>query len=198
MCKTVDRVDKRRDQFNFIEVVRSEFSWLTKYGFRCTKASATFVRYESATTFLNIYHGRSSYEIGAEYGQLLFSDDFKAYSVSELIRLSSPKEAEKYRNYIAIKPENVVAGVNRLSELLRKYGRTFLNDTPETFLRLAKQRNEISRKFSMEVLSRQVRPKANQEFKNKNYAEAARLFESIKSELSAAELKKLEFCRKNL
>ncbi len=194
MCKSTNTITQR-EQFNFIEAVRPQFSWLSTYGFHCVREESTFVRYESNTSFLNIYHGRSSYEVDAEYGEL---SDSQSYPVYALIRLSDPKEAENYRSYTAITPDAVMAGVKKLSTILKKYAESFLNDAPNIFGKLAKQQKECAKELALEVLSKQVRPKAEEAFRNKNYVEAAKLYESIESELSTSECKKLEYARKHL
>ncbi len=187
-----------RQQLNFIEIVRSEFSFLPDYGLRCIKAEPTIVRYESSTVFLNIYHGRISFEIDAEFGQIRWFRNSQSYSVFELIHLINPEDAEKYRNYSASTPEDVIAGVKRLGAILRKNADTFLKGNKSIFTKLAKQEKELSNKFATEILSRQVRPKAEEAFRRRNYAKATKLYESIESELSAAERKKLAYCRKHL
>ena len=61
----------RRMQLGFSLEVLSAFQFLTQdYGFKCVKNDVTFVRYESESTFVNIYHGRRSYELGVEIGKL--------------------------------------------------------------------------------------------------------------------------------
>ncbi|MCB1984645.1 MAG: hypothetical protein H6936_06935 [Burkholderiales bacterium] len=195
----IEHIDplSNREQFNFIEAVRSEFSYLSDYGYSCVKVEPTIVRYKSDTAFLNIYHGRISFEIAAEFGQLKWYGNSQSYSVSELIRLSDPEAAKKYKNYAAHSPDGVKAGVKRLSVLLKKYADNFLNGTPCIFAKLSEQGKELIEEFAAEVLLRQVRPEAEEAFRNKDFVKAARLYASIESELSAAERKKLAYSRKH-
>src|SRR5215471_1441934 len=57
-----------RGQLGFQEAVR--FSFLNSYGFKTVQEQTTFVRFESATVFVNVYHGRASFELGVEIGRL--------------------------------------------------------------------------------------------------------------------------------
>lgn len=58
-----------RAKLRFAEAVRREFEFLERiFGFRCTEESPTFVRYESDYVFVNVFHGRGSFEIGIELG----------------------------------------------------------------------------------------------------------------------------------
>lgn len=59
-------------------MIRSEFAievlyhfhfLINDYKFKRLEANRTFVRYESKYIFVNIYHGRRSYELGVEIGQ---------------------------------------------------------------------------------------------------------------------------------
>jgi len=60
---------KDRWQLGFQDSVLSSFDFLSTYGLRPVEESATFVRYESSSVFVNVYHGRASFEIGVEIGR---------------------------------------------------------------------------------------------------------------------------------
>jgi hypothetical protein len=187
-----------RSNYGFITTVQSEFSYLSTVGFKCVKETSTFVRFESVDLFVNVYHGASSHEIGAEVGKLGPDGDIDKYSVSELIRITDSDEAKKYRNFTATSPEAVVTGVKRLSAIFGRYAGPFLNGDTQLFRKLEHQKREWSKKFSLEILSKQVRPKAEEAFRDKRYGEALTLYESIESELSPAEHKRLNYCRKHV
>src|SRR6266508_1197859 len=70
----------QRESLGFAPAATQAFSFLVeRLGFRLAKQEPTFVRYESKSVFVNIYHGRSSYEIGVEVGP----------------RAQTPREAEE-------------------------------------------------------------------------------------------------------
>lgn len=48
----------------------SSFDFLRAYGLKPVEEDVTFVRYESDAMFVNVYHGRGSFEIGVEIGRL--------------------------------------------------------------------------------------------------------------------------------
>jgi len=195
MCDSTRNPLRCRSEYEFITTVQSEFSYLSTVGFKCVKATPTFVRFESADLYVNVYHGESSYEIGAEVGQLDARGDINNYSISELIRITDSEEANKYRNFMATNPDAVVTGLKRLSAIFEKYGGPFLTGDVQLFRKLEQHKREWSKKFSLEILSKQVRPKAEEAFREKRYDEALRLYESIESELSPAEKKRLRYCR---
>ena len=60
---------KDRWKLGFKEAVLESFDYLRSYGLECVQADVTFVRYDSPKTFVNVFHGRGSYELGVEIGQ---------------------------------------------------------------------------------------------------------------------------------
>ncbi|MGH8612187.1 MAG: hypothetical protein ACREYF_09145 [Gammaproteobacteria bacterium] len=162
------------------------------------RTEPTFVRYESDKIFVNIYHGRSSYELGIEVGPLGSGVEIDmGYSLSALIHLVAPEEAAAYRNFVATTPKKVQIGVKLLSEKFQGYGWDLLWGDPDIFIKLKTQRAQLSERFAMEVLARQVRPKADAAFRSKDYGEAIRLYGSIRNQLTPVELKKLDYAQKH-
>lgn len=197
MCLPPSQTLMDRARFAFCDAVQRTFGFLTEHHFQCVRTEPTFVRYESDRVFVNVYHGRSSYELGVEVGLLDFDKTERGYSLSALIGLIDPQEAANYRNFVATTSELVEVGVKTLSEKFKAYAWDTLRGDPIVFAKLEQQREQLSKSFAMEVLARQVRPKAEAAFRNKSYAEAARLYESIRGQLSPAELKKLEYAQKH-
>ncbi|MGH8590336.1 MAG: hypothetical protein ACREXX_13715, partial [Gammaproteobacteria bacterium] len=60
-----------RAELRFVEEAQTAFHFLVEeLGFRLVKCEPpTFVRYESNKLFVNVYHGRLSYEIDVEIGR---------------------------------------------------------------------------------------------------------------------------------
>lgn len=50
---------KDRWQLGFKDAVLFGFGFLSTYGLRTVEEDATFVRYESDSVFVNVYHGRA-------------------------------------------------------------------------------------------------------------------------------------------
>src|SRR5687767_11892121 len=59
-----------RWRLGFKEAVLANFGFLQQIGFKPVTEDVTFVRYESKTVFVNVYHGRASFEIGVEVGRV--------------------------------------------------------------------------------------------------------------------------------
>lgn len=187
-----------RAVLGFAKVVAGAFQFLLGYGFRLQSSEATLVRYASERVFVNVYHGRSSYEIGVEIGCISRErSDGAGYSMSELIRLKNQQEAERFRNFMATTPDEVKIGVQKLAEQLLRNGDRALRGDELVFEALQQQRQEWASTFAADVAYRQVSPKAAEAFRRQEYRKAAELYESIEGKLTPAELKKLEYARKH-
>jgi len=66
MLKSEPEVNRR--QLGFEEPVLSNFDFLRSHGLKLVESAPTLVRFESREVFVNLYHGRASYEIGVEIG----------------------------------------------------------------------------------------------------------------------------------
>ena len=198
MCQESKQTSTDRSYFRFPEEVKANCNYLVaNHGFRCLVAEASLVRYESDCIFINVYHGRSSCEIGLEIGRVVSVGELEeAYNISWLIKLIDPAKAADYRLFVATTPDLVKKGVSQLCELFKKYVGKALFADESAFELLEKKKEAWKEFYEKEVLADQVRPKANEAFHNKNYSEAVFLYESIRSELTPAELKKMEYARK--
>lgn len=190
-------MDKSRVALDFSGAVRSAFAFLKGFGFREIGTEATIVRYATERVFLNVYHGRSSYELGIEVGLLDASSEERGYSLSEFVRLVEPAEAAQLKDFCATTASEVANGVTRLATQVKQYVARVLSGDEAIFAVLALQRREWADAFAADIAYRQVSPKAAAAFREKRYREAANLYESIKSRLSPAELTKLEYAKQH-
>lgn len=186
-----------RGAFGFPFAVEREFGFLTAHGFRCVSTKSTLVRYESDHVFINIYHGRSSYEIGIEVGSTDLEEQEKGFSLFAFIHLAAPDKAATYRNFVAVKPEAVSVRVAALQKLFTQYVLDVLMGDPDIFIKLEAQRKKISAAYASEVRASQIRPRAEAAFRDKDYPEAVRLYEIIQDELTTTEIKKLKYARQH-
>lgn len=186
-----DQASAGRAGLGFPEIVRRRFAFLAASGFSEVEALPTIVRYQRGGIDLNVYHGRQSYEVGLQLGR-----EGEQYSMSELISAADPIAAEEYRNPAATTQAGLVSGVERLAELLRRYGDRALRDDPEFFAGLRRQRKSWARDYELDVRAGQIRPKAEAAFREGRYREAAELYEQIAPRLSPAEQAKLAAARK--
>ncbi len=175
-----------RSCLNFADKTRKAFAFLDDKGFSVEETLPTLVSYRKGDIEVDVYHGRQSYEIGAE-----ISAFGTRYSMSEIIRVSDVEIAKKFRFAASTTAEGVTAGLEELSALMRRYACEALKGDTQFFLELEKQKKLWSEEYALDVLVEQLRPQANEAFRRKDYSVAFELYSRIRERLSPAELKKL-------
>ncbi len=182
----------------FSDATRAAFGFLGAFGFREVGAEATIVRYASGGVFLNVYHGRSSYELGVEVGLTDAPPDQVGYSVAELMGLVDKGGALLLRSWTATTPEGLQEGVRKLAEQVRTYGQRALTGDAAIFDALELQRRQWAKDFAAELNYGQISPRAQEAFRKGDYAKAVQLYERIEDRLAPVERKTLEYARKHL
>ena len=147
-----DAIELERTKLGFKEAVREHFKFLSEFGFREVQALTTIVRYRSRNLELCVYHGRISYEIGVEIYQ---SDE--RFTIAELIRLSDPHTHEKYRSPMVSSSSSVLdSAVERLANLLRRFGEKALRNDAAVFAALRKQGFELTESWPLTFWNRKL------------------------------------------
>jgi len=175
-----------RSNLNFQEKVRKAFAFLGDLGFSEVEALPTIVRYRKGDIEVDVYHGRQSYEIGA--GVTAFGT---RYPISAIICAVDSEAFKRFRYAMTTTPEGIVAGLEELSSLMKRYGRAAIEGDPQFFSTLEKQKQLWSAEYAIDVLARQLRPQADEAFRRRDYSKAADLYSRIKNRLTKTELKKL-------
>ena len=89
-----DSAKSGQGRLGFIELALSSFAFLLRIGFDLVRREPTRLVFESPVVFVNVYHGRSSYQVGLEIGRLEAGDK---YSLHELLAAVAPSEVERAR-----------------------------------------------------------------------------------------------------
>lgn len=103
-----------RSDLGFVDAVLEQFAFLESFGLQLTKSELTFVRYESDERFVNVFHGRSSYEIGVEVGRWVDADNGVAeekFPLAYLDALRQPEAGSSVRGLTAVSKEQVASFV---------------------------------------------------------------------------------------
>jgi hypothetical protein len=177
---------------DFARQVRGAFGFLADAGFAEVEASPTLLRYQKGDVEIDIYHGRQSFEIGAGVS---FSGTGTRYAMSEIIRAVDPELAKGYRNAVATSPEGIAVGLAELAALMQRYGRGALSGEQEFVSALEQQRKQWAEGYALEVLTAQLRPRAEDAFRRGDYEQAAELYGRIRDCLSPAEAKKFSIAQ---
>lgn len=187
----------RRSALGFAACVGKHFAVLEEQGFLRVRNLPTLVRYESRSLFINIYHGRSSYEIGAELGRLgKVEDERQPYPMSALLGAAGSPAAKSYRDYATHTAEGVNDGVAKLADMFHRYVNRKLLQSTDLFRLLEKQREAWGEDFAREVSLTQARRKLEAAWRAKDYARVVEVLEPLRASLSVVELKKLAYSKK--
>jgi hypothetical protein len=189
-----------RSTLGFPKAARAAFGFLEReFGFRCVESDGTFVRYESPRVFINVYHGRSSYELQTEIGRLDDTDELESgYTLNELRKTLRPDTSPGGRLALAQTAMEVATEVPRLAMVFRDYAEPALDGNPEIFDSLRRRRIAARREYARQVHLFQIRRQAEEARRAKDWARLVALYEPIIRELSVVEQKRLEYGRKQI
>jgi hypothetical protein len=187
-----------RHPLRFAEMVEENFSFLQEHEFKRLQSEPTFVRFESRRSYVNVYHGRRSFEIGLEIGLLGAGSDEIPHSMSEIIRLVEPEKLAEYRDYGAHTAEDVAEGVRGLAARFRRYVDAGILDDAGFFERLRESHKAAVDDYWKKGELTQARRELDAAWHAKNYAKVVEVLEPLRADLTSTELKKLEYAKKEL
>ena len=187
--------EEGRANLGFPAAVISAFAFLTKdFSFRCVKRDVTFVRFESDAVFVNIYHGRASYELNVEIGESIVPEN--PFTIGEILWLVSPERAASYRPYQVTTKEGVQKFVPELARLVMDYATRALIGDHEFFKQLSELRTQRSQHYLKQIQLNRVRTEVETAWRLTNYRRVIELYDSMKDDLTPTEAKKLEYAKK--
>lgn len=180
---------------NFEESVRRAFSFVQDFGFQWTNVSARVMRCESHTTFLELRWGRLSGELDAVLGLLPGSGTTKdQYSIFDAVRMSDSSATRtpppQVRN-----DDDLPQFVSHLARLVVEFAEPALRGDRMFFRRLDTARSAYAERAAISSNVAQVRHRAEQAWREKNYERVVSLYESIAGDLTDAEAHKLRFAK---
>ena len=178
--------EQERAHLNFASAVREKFAFLNDLGFSEIEGLSTLVCYRKDDVEVDVYHGRRSYEIGAGISYLA-----ARYEMADIIRVVDPDAAKRYGGAMASTREGVVAGLEELCSLMKRFGVAALRGDPQFFATLEEKREVWRKDYWLDGLARQLRQQADDAFHRGDYSRAAELYARIRDRLSPAEIRKL-------
>jgi hypothetical protein len=189
-----------RDRLRFVETVLASFEFLGSYGLKPKKTEVTWVRFESKSVFVEVYHGRASYEIGIDIGR---RDRAERYGLDYIVFRAGEGawSAEGFGRgtmFQVSSREGVQQFVPKVAELLKKYGERFLRGDPEFYDELAKANERASADYTRRQLIEGVRKKANSAWAEKNYRRVVDLYQPLREDLTEIESRRLAYAEKQM
>jgi hypothetical protein len=189
-----------RELLGFKDAVLAGFEFLSSYGLKPKKREATLVRYESKKTFVEVYHGHSSFEIGISVGR---RDRPERYGLDYVVSWAGKAawEAEGFGRGVMFQVssrEGVDQIVPKVAGLLQKYGEPFLRGDPEFYDTLAKANERASMEYTRRQMIEDTRKDAEYAWAEKNYARVAELYQPLREDLTIIEAKRLAYAEKQV
>lgn len=194
-----------RSKLGFKDAVLSSFTFLSGYGFRPVRAEPTFVRYEAArpssgtSMFLNVYHGRGSYELGVEIG--LCGQDQATLTLPLLVEWAARDQGGvpgQQTTFQVSTRDGVKRFVPKLAELVQKYAKPFLEGDIKAYQSAAEHVRRGSALYEKHMQLQRVREQAETAWHDKDYEQVVNVYEPFREDLSQSENMRLEYAKKRL
>lgn len=185
----------QRAKLRFKDAVLSSFKFLVELGLHPINERITFVRYESAEVFVNVYHGRASFELGVEIGRSKEPEEEKL-TIYDIVAWAGAEKAEGFGRHVMFQvssPEGVREFVPKIARLVQKYAIPFIKGDATAYREALEARTRAAAEYVKQVNVRQVRSKAEAAWSGKDYAQVAELYGRMRDRLSEVESKKLAY-----
>jgi|SRR5580704_8832394 hypothetical protein len=183
-----------RTKLSFKDAVLSSFKFLSRFGLRPVEEKTTFVRYESAEVFVNVYHGRASFELGVEMGRS--TDPNVKVTLNDLLAWAGAEKVEGFGRHVMFQvssPEGVKEFVPKLAGLLEKYGVPFLRGEDNAYRAVEEIKSRAAVEYKKQVRLRDLRRKAEIAWRAKDYAYVVELYSPVHEALTEVEARKLAY-----
>jgi len=188
-----------RSRLGFAAAVERSFGFLEReFGFRLADAQSTFVRYESELSFVNVFHGRGSYELGVEIGHWVDIEDGRVeekFSLGDVIALDHDLSMVGYRSFATMEKDPLASFVAQLAEWTQRFTPRVLEGDASTFDRLRAQGARRSQEMQEGWRATRLRTAADEAWHRQDWGRVVDAYGEMVSELRTVELKPSELRR---
>jgi hypothetical protein len=188
-----------RARLTFKDAALSSFRFLCDLAFRPVQEEDTFVRYESSLVFVNVYHGRASFELGVEIGRL--AEAGEKLTLYDMVARTGAEEAEGFGQHVMFQVstrEGVQELVPKLAGLVQKYGPQFLNADANAYREALEARSRAAAEYEKQVPLRNLRGKVETAWQAKDFARVIELSQAMRDDLTEVEAKRLAYAEGQL
>jgi len=190
-----------RDALGFARLATAEFSFLTQPPFAMTLVSEEplAIRFEGNGIAVVVFHDRLSYELGiALWRPVSATEASSPYTISDLIRVTDPVAAKRYRRFAATSTSALEHGLAKLADDLRTFGSGVLQNDPESYHRLSEAREGAVREFGRDQRMRTGRVAAEAAWLARDWYKVAEAYGGLEERLTPAERERLAYARRKL
>jgi len=115
-----------RESLGFRNAVENAFKFLENYGYHIVESTTTLVRYEGNGRYVQVFHGRQSYAIGAHFGDVGMPES--DVSLEEI--LSALRGCQSSPAVAAWSTESIAIAVGRIAEQVQGMRGVLHGDRP--------------------------------------------------------------------
>jgi hypothetical protein len=187
-----------RERLRFVDAVRSSFGFLERAGFVIVLELSTLVRYESASVFVVVFHGRGSYELGVEIGHRVEVDGQlveEKFALADVVSLAVPLEKAGFRSFATTDAEQLPGFLAQLAGWTERYGGPALRDEPGVFTQLRAAGVKQSEAMQEAWRAARLRDAADVAWRAKDYPRVVDAYSEMISELRSVDLRPSELAR---
>jgi hypothetical protein len=188
-----------RSKLGFKEAVLSSFKFLDQAGLRPVEQEMTFVRYESPEVFVNVYHGRASFELGVEIGRL--KEPNNKLTLYDIIAWAGAEKGEGLGQHVTFQVssrEGVQEFVPKLATLVKRHAPPFLRGDAAAFDSAFEIQSERWKDEVKQGNLATTRSKAEAAWHAKDYAQVIELYGPVRDDLTEVEAKKLGYAEQQV
>jgi hypothetical protein len=189
------RPGPERGRLGFAAAVSREFGFLLGLGFHLVELNDTFARYEGDHRYIQVFHGRGSYELGVEIGHWVDVDGVtheEAFPLRDVVALRCDPVEVGYGGTSATSAELVDRFIRKLAGWTREFAGPLLTDGDELFDEL-KERNAARYEAETDQWrASQLRTQADAAWRRKDFGTVVNAYSEIEKELSTVELRASE------
>ncbi len=187
-----------RELLGFARAARSAFAFLEEFGFGVTAESSTFVRFESDAVFVNVFHGRGSYELGVEIGHLIEVDGElveQKFPLADVVALSVPLDDVGFQSFATTKADRLPTFLEQLADWTRRFAGPVLRGDPGVFVALSAANAQRSIAMQEAWRATRLRNAADVAGRAKDYPRVVDAYSEMISELRTVALRPSELAR---
>ncbi len=180
-------------RLGFVKLVLDTFAFLLRLGFAVARREGTLVRFERDNVFVNVYHGRTSYQVGLELGRVRDGD---MYSLHELLRALAPSDIEQARCQTT-DPEVLRQCLASIAATIERHGGALLAGDANAFEKVNVAVAPLRKAVTLQAQYGAIIDRADEAWVSKDFDKAVDLYEKSAPALDETRARRLEYLRKH-
>jgi hypothetical protein len=188
-----------QDELHFPEMVKSNFSFLEKRGFKLEEESKICVRYCSAKVTISIYF-ENYFEISIYFSRSGFEGH--SFSHNEIlfwaVQTGRIKEMPEWGKCQASTPEAVEHVLAKIAMFVSSYAEAILECDDTVYENLERNRSIVSAQYAKERKVANNRKEAESAWRLQDHEVVAELYGEVEDNITSSEKMKLSYARKQL